>query len=256
MKTDYAQIFQTATAVEKYERVVYAPDSYSSAVNARQRAYLRRLVRDAFPQRRPVQHDFACGTGRALRLLRSVVREAHGYDVSPAMLDRARTALAGPGSELRLGLHEIPADGPLPAPATLASPALVTIFRLLLNVSDEVRDRAISFAARVLPHPGSGLLIVENHGNRASLRHLGHGRHTDDPWFAELSHRQVEDLLARHGFRIITRRGFAVCPPGSYRRRWLRPIASIVDNLASRVPWSAAFATNVLYVARREVRPR
>jgi SAM-dependent methyltransferase len=248
---DYAQLFQAAEAVEKYEQVVYAPDSYSSMVNRRQRVYLRRLVRDAFPLRRPVQHDFACGTGRALRLLHGVVREAHGYDVSPAMLDRARAALVGPGNELRMRLHEIPADGPVPAPATLASPAVVTVFRLLLNVSDEVRDRAIAFAARILPHPASGLLIVENHGNRTSLRHLGHGRHGDDPWFAELSHRQVEELLGRHGFRIVARHGFAVCPPGAYRPRWLRPAASTVDTLATRVPWSAAFATNVLYIARR-----
>ena len=37
MKADYAAVFQAASAVDKYERVVYAPDGYWSAVSTRQR---------------------------------------------------------------------------------------------------------------------------------------------------------------------------------------------------------------------------
>jgi SAM-dependent methyltransferase len=245
MRADYARIFQDEDAVERYERMVYAPATYPSAVNARQRAYLRELSRRAFPHRRPVQHDFACGTGRALRLLHGAVRAAHGYDTSAAMLARAR------GARVRAELHEIAEDGPLPVPATTDGPALVTVFRLLLNVPVEVRDRATGFAASVLPDPTSGLLVVENHGNRTSLRHLGRGRHADDSWFAELSHAEVRRLLARYGFEIVERRGFAICPPGAYRKRWLRPLAQWVDDLAANVPWLAGVCTNVLYVARR-----
>src|SRR5207248_9311875 len=108
MRTDYGQVFQDTRAVDKYEQVVYAPDSYSSAVNARQRRYLRRLVVRAFPGRPPVQHDFACGTGRGVKLLWGLVREAHGYDPSRAMLDRARAC----GVPARW--HEIAPSGPVP----------------------------------------------------------------------------------------------------------------------------------------------
>src|SRR2546430_15843778 len=90
MRTDYGQVFQDTSAVDKYERVVYAPDSYSSAVHARQRRYLRRLVVRAFPDRPPVQHDFACGTGRGAKLLRGTVRVVHGDVTAAATLDRAR----------------------------------------------------------------------------------------------------------------------------------------------------------------------
>jgi predicted TPR repeat methyltransferase len=245
MRADYIQIFQDARVAEKYDEVVYAPDSYSSAVSARQRGYLRRLVRRAYPDRRPVQHDFACGTGRAVKLLHGLVREAHGYDTSAAMLDKARVA------GLYARWHEIAATGPVPAPATVEPPAVVTVLRLLLNVPDEVRDRAIAFAARALPTTDSGLLIVENHGNSQSLRHLLRRRHADDPWFAELSHVDVERLLARHGFRIVARHGFTLFPKGAYRFPALRPLVRRTDDLLCRAGMLSRFATDVLYVARR-----
>lgn len=245
MRTDHRQIFQDRAAVEKYEHVAYAPDGYSSAVDRRQRAYLRNLVRHAFPQRRPVQHDFACGTGRAIRILHGLVRAAHGYDTSAAMLARA----GGEGAFATL--HEVPADGPVPAPATAGTPTIVTVFRLLLDVEDAVRHRALAFAAKALPHYRSGLLVLENHGNRTSLRHLRGRRRAGDSRFAELSHAEVTALLARHGFTVVERRGFAMVPQGWYDRRWLRPAARLVDEVGARIPVLGGLAVDVLYVARR-----
>jgi SAM-dependent methyltransferase len=246
MRTDqYASIFQHPAAVEKYEHVVYAPDSYASAVNRRQRAFLRGLVKREFPYRRPVQHDFACGTGRAIRLLHGLVRAAHGYDTSDAMLVKAGEV--GAHAEW----HRIEAEGPAPAPVPTAGPAIVTVFRLLLNVGEEVRDRAVAFAAQVLPHRDAGLLVVENHGNRRSLRHLRHRRKADRDWFAELSHEDVAALLARHGFALVQCRGFALFPQGWYARAWLRPVVRLADELCGRVGWLHRYAVTVLYVARR-----
>jgi SAM-dependent methyltransferase len=248
MHAQYSQVFRDRAAVDRYERVVYAPDSYATAISARQRAYLRRAVPRAFP-RRPVQHDFACGTGRAVRMLRGLVREAHGYDPSPEMLDRARSAVGG------AQWHEIPATGPVPEPATVDGPAVVTVLRLLLNVSDEVRHRAIGFAAQVLPAPDAGLLVVENHGNAASLRHLRARRRAGDPWFAEMSDRQVAELLAAHGFTVVERYGCTLFPAGAYRRRWLRPLARLLDDLLCPTGWFTRYATDVLYLARRTPQP-
>jgi hypothetical protein len=244
MPTEYSQVFRDRRAAEKYDREVYAPGSYASAISERQRTYLRRVIPRAFPDRRPVQHDFACGTGRAVRLLTGLVRAAHGYDPAPEMLDRARE------SGLFAQWHEIPATGPISRPATVDGPTVVTVFRLLLNVSDEVRHRALAFAERVLPDSEAGLLVVENHGNAASLRHLRARRRAGDPWFAELSHRKVADLLAAHGFTIVNRHGFAVLPRSAYRGVWRRP-ARWLDDLLCRSGWLSRFATDVLYVARR-----
>jgi SAM-dependent methyltransferase len=225
--------------------VVYAPDSYSSAINRRQRAYLRGLVKRAFPYRRPVQHDFACGTGRAIRILHGLVRGAHGYDTSLPMLTRAEE------TGIFAQLHLVEASGDTPEPMPSDPPVLVTIFRLLLHVEDEVRERAVAFAAKALRNYDAGLLVVENHGNKRSLRHLRHRRHLGSPWFEELDHVEVAELLDRHGFTIVERRGFTLFTQGWYGHRLLRPIATFIDNLAARTGWGSPWAVNVLYVARR-----
>jgi SAM-dependent methyltransferase len=253
MRTDYGEVFRDARAVDKYEQVVYAPDSYSSIVSGRQRVYLRRLVRSSFPDRRPVQHDFACGTGRAVRLLHGMVREAHGYDTSPAMLEAARSA------GLRARWHQVAADGPVPAPVPGDGPVLVTMLRLLLNVPEPVRERALAFAAQALPSPGSGLLVVENHGSAESVRRLRRRRRAGDPWFAELSHAQVTELLHRHGFTVVELRCFALLPAGAYRPRRTRPLIRRLDDLLCRPRFLSRYGVDVLYVAQRvpaAARPR
>lgn len=245
MRADFTDLFRDEAVVAKYEHVTFAPDSYASAIGRRHRLYLRRLVKRAFPYRRPVQHDFACGTGRTIRNLHGLVRAAHGYDTSEPMLTRAEEL------GVRAHLHLVPATADVPDPAPTDPPALVTIFRLLLHVDDEVRERAIAFAAKVLRNYDAGLLVVENHGNRQSLRHLRHRHHARSPWFQELDHTEVTELLDRHGFTIIERRGFAWFPQGWYGRSYLRPIATIIDRLLTRAGWAAPWAVNVLYTARR-----
>ena len=241
MTTEYTKVFQDADAVEKYETITYAKDSYASQINERQQEYLRSLVAREFGEDRPVQHDFACGTGRAIRTLHGMVRTAHGYDTSAEMMAKA----AEVGTEA--DFHQVPVDGPVPEPVDAGRPAIVTMFRLLLNVDDAIRDRALAFAAKALPDTGAGLLVVENHGNASSVRHLRARRHSGERWFAELSHEQVGELLGRHGFEIVERRGFSMLTPSLHSI----PFARVADAAARRMPGADAYAVNVLYAARR-----
>ena len=242
MTTDYTEVFRDTEAVEKYEHVTYAPDSYASRISERQQAYLRKLVRQEFGREKPVQHDFACGTGRAIRTLHGMVSDAHGYDTSAEMMRKA----AEVGSRARF--HQVPMTGPVPEPVDAGIPAIVTMFRLLLNVDDSVRDRALAFAAKVLQHRADGILVVENHGNAGSLRHLRARRHSGERWFAELSHEQVEKLLAKHGFEILERTGFSMLTQSLHGN----PVARAADAAARALPGTGGFAVNVLYTARRK----
>jgi SAM-dependent methyltransferase len=213
--------------------VVRAPDSYASIATERQRAYLRRLIRTSFPDRRPVQHDIGCGTGQVVRLLHGMVREAHGYDTSPSKLAAARAA------GLRAHWHEIGADGPVPQPVRTDGPAVVTVFRLPHEAPDEGRDRMLRLAARALPSHISGLLIVANR---------------DDP---DLPHARVAELLRRHGFTVVERHGSMMFRAGAYRWRPLRWLVRRLDTLLCRFDSLSGHAADVLYVARRNpVAPR
>jgi hypothetical protein len=244
MRADYTEVFRDPKAAEKYADETYAAGTFSSVVSQRQEEWLRGFVAEAFDSP-PVHHDFACGTGRAMRMLRGLVTQSHGYDTSEAMISKARR-LDTPGV-----MHLVSETGPLPSDDS--SPALVTMFRLLLNASPAVRDRAMEFAAGMLPDRESGLLVAENHGNTGSLRHLKSvfAKPESAAWFAELSHQEVVDLFDRHGFEVVTRQGFTMLTQGFYRRAPLRWLAPALDDAMSRRPAAARYATDVLYVARR-----
>jgi hypothetical protein len=205
--------------------VPHVADTFETIVGERQRAYLRRLVRTSFPDRRPVQHDYACGNGRAVRLLHGMVREAHGYGSAP--LDDVRAG------GLRATWHEIPAGGPVPEPAPAEGPAVVTMLGLLPGAPEEERDLALEFAVRALPTHICGLLIVGN--DRV----------------AELPHDQVAALLARYDFTIVERHGCTMFPPGAYRAAPLRRLVRRLDELLCRFDGLSRYAADVLYVARR-----
>jgi len=244
-KDGYASVFQTSDVAARYDEVVYAPGTYGSVINHRQQDWLREVASTRFDGA-PVQHDYACGTGRIIEALRGTVSGAVGYDVSPAMIERARAK--DPDAQYTL----VAPDGPVPTPTDTGFPRLVTIFRLLLNVPPEVRDRAIAFAAAALPTPRSGLLVVENHGNRRSLRHvLNAGRKKGDEWFNELSTADVRALLHAHGFTIEVMRGFTLLPRTAYRFRPLRGLVDVIDRTLCRVAALAPWCVNVVYVARR-----
>lgn len=245
MREDYTELFTDPQVAAGYRRRITRPTGHAMAVTTRQRRFLRHLVTERFDTP-PVQHDFACGTGRALSMLEGLVSAAHGYDTAPAML--AEAGAAGVPAELHL-LH--PAD-PTPAPVPTDGPAIVTMLRLMLNAPPALRDAALGFAAQALPDQDSGLLVLENHGHRRSLRHLHAWRRRHHPWFAELGTTEVRALLARHGFRLLRRRGFALSTQGFYRSAALRGPARLIDEHAAG-PLTPV-ATNLLYVAVRESR--
>ncbi|WP_026929538.1 class I SAM-dependent methyltransferase [Glycomyces tenuis] len=242
MAADYTEVFQDPSAVEKYAERTYAPGTFSSIVSARQAGWLRGFVPSAFGMP-PVHHDFACGTGRVARMLSGLVEVSHGYDTSEAMLAKGRE-LGTPGHS-----HLVGPGGACPE-VVPGRPAMVTAFRFVLNVDAGLRDQLMEFASAALPDADAGLLLVENHGNTASLRHLrkAFGRVDSSTWFQELSHEEMRALLDRHGYELVGVQGFTLFTQGCYRRPWAWASKAADAVLAS--PLSKR-CTDVVYVARR-----
>ena len=248
MRADYTDIFQAASAVEKYESVVYGPQTYGAAVNARQRTYLRWLAR---------RHSRSAAAGAARLRLRH--RTGHP-DAARVRAGGARLRHipgdAGSGQGVRRWWPRCTRSGRRARcrhRPDAGRPALVTVFRLLLNVPDEVRERAIAFAAQVLARPEDGLLVVENHGNRqldaapavapggpgtrGSTSSPTPGRRAAGPARLHRSWPGAASPSARPGRTAAA--GYArwpgawtTSPPGS---RWLAPVATTVLYVARRV---------------------
>jgi hypothetical protein len=58
----------------------------------------------------------------------------------------------------------------------------------------------------------------------------------------------VAELLGRHGFEVVERRGFSMLTQSLHAH----PLARAADAAARRLPGSDAYAVNVLYAARRK----
>jgi hypothetical protein len=240
--SNYTEVFQDPSAVDKYAERTYAPGTFSSIVSGRQAGWLRGFVPHAF-RVPPVHHDFACGTGRVARMLAGMVAVSHGYDTSEAMLLKGRE-LGTPGYA-----HLV--EPGLAAPSVDPyRPALVTAFRFVLNVDLHLRDQMMDFAAAALPDAGAGVLLVENHGNASSLRHLRKtfGRLDAGTWFQELSHAEMRDLFDRHGFELVGMQGFTLFTQGCYKAPWGWAAKAADSALASPL---SKWASDIVYIARR-----
>ncbi|WP_026922388.1 class I SAM-dependent methyltransferase [Glycomyces arizonensis] len=242
MAADYTEVFQDLSTVEKYAEYTYAPGTFSSIVGSRQTGWLRGFVPTAFAVP-PVHHDFACGTGRVARMLCGLVEVSHGYDTSEAMLAKG-VEVGTPGHA-----HLVRPGRAVPE-AVPGRPALVTAFRFALNADGFLRDQMMEFASLALPDADAGLLMVENHGNAASLRHLRKtfGRVDASTWFRELSHGQMRALFDRHGFELVGMQGFTLFTQGCYRGPWAWASKCADAALASAM---SKRCTDVVYIARR-----
>ncbi len=252
MPDDYTSAFRSEQAAERYEQSVYEPGSYDSFMADLQGSWLRKFVSHEFRGEAPVLHDFACGTGRIVEALTGMFRSAHGYDTSSDMLAVASQ------KGLPAQFHLIQ-PGDLPSHVDVGEGAgasvLVTIFRLLLNSPDAVRADSMRFAASILRQAEHGVLVVNNHGNRWSLRQLARLKPLPkDGWFHALSTREVRRLAADHGLVVKGAYGFGLLPRSLHASR-TRSMARRLDRWTAGRRWLAPVAIDIVYVMRMRPDP-
>ena len=242
MTTDYTKVFQDAEAVEKYETVTYAPDSYASRINERQRAYLRELVVRQFGDRR-------AGAAR-LRL-----RHRPG-DPYPAR--------AGPrGARLRHVGGDDGQGGARSARTRTGTRCRRTgrcrsRWGRYAGHRDDVP--AAAQCGRGDPGPGAGVRGQGAAGRgrrgcwwwrttatRARYGTCGPGGTPAKRWFAELSHEQVGDAAGPARLRDRRAARLLDAHPVAARRDASRGPRDAATRRAAR---SSRVAVNVLYTAR------
>jgi len=245
----YSGRFQEKEAVAAYDTKEYGAGSYSSKIWELQRPVVEGILRQfqIQHQRLPSLLDYACGTGRVLSQVESLAATADGIDISPQMVQSARTKCV----KSRLQVGDI-----LTQPELLsATYDVITAFRFLLNVEPEIRRRTLERLREVIRQP-DGLLLVNVHGNSRSLRHpaivwrrwrerSGPG----DTMLNELSPAAVRTLLEDSGFQVIRQFGFGFLPPTLYRTP-LRGLAATVDKFMAGDNWSNDLSIDMLFICR------
>jgi SAM-dependent methyltransferase len=235
--------------VAAYDAGEYGVGSYSSFIWDLQRPVLEKIVAD-FRQTRtgPVRLlDFACGTGRVVSCLETLVDTAEGIDVSENMVAAARQKCRS----ARLQVGDI-----LAQPELLAEPYdLITSFRFLLNVEPEMRLRILRRLREVL-RPPHGRLIVNVHGNSRSLRHPAvvwrrrrERMKKSDAMLNELSPVAAKKLLCECGFDVVQQFGFGMLPPTLYRTPLRGAVAAVDKFLAGENCWRDC-SIDMLFVCR------
>lgn len=161
--------------------------------------------------------DFACGTGRLLKVGASLFADSTGIDVSDDMLEVARKR--APGAKI---LHVDVTQDPHAVEGTFDC---VTLFRFLLNAEPDLRTDVLNWLASKMK-PGA-LLVVNNHRSSRSIGGVlarfakPDGRRE----LNTLSRELTEELLASTGFIVESCSGFRVLPSIHGRpliHRWLQ----------------------------------
>ena len=230
MTIRYADRFQQPAAVAAYEAAEYGAGSYASRIWDLQKPVLEKIVKDfCAAHSGPVRLlDFACGTGRVLSVLETLVETADGVDISENMVAVARDKCV----RARLRVGDV-----LTQPELLEQKYdVISCFRFLLNVEPELRARVLRKLREVLRSP-DGRLLVNVHGNSRSLRHPAivwrRARGGEkEAMLNELSVGAARRLLVESGFEIVQQFGFGLLPP-TLSRPPRRAAAAAADRAAA-----------------------
>lgn len=202
----------------------------------------QRVLLDIFRRymaKRAVRHlDFACGTGRVVSLLSAMSTKSVGIDVSPSMLDVARSV--APAATF------IQADMTKDSVLEECQFDFITAFRFFPNAEPSLRHAAMSQLVRRLS-PG-GVLVFNNHCNAGGLnRRLVRVVRRREGRLNDMTKEECEELIALHGLEIAELQHLGILP--DYETHPLRPrwAVAAIERIASRLPL-ASIAENHIYV--------
>lgn len=186
--------------------------------------------------------DFACGTGRVLKVGWRAFGEGTGIDISERMLDFARRRV--PDARL------ICADVTRQNVAGVGTFDCVTMFRFLRNAEPDLREEVLRWLASRMEH--GSMLVVDNHGHSASIVGLFQGLAF---WLTPsarnlLSRAETFQLLEGAGFEVESCDGYRILPSLFGRPILGRRLQAKMERLCRRVGLGR-FGSELVIVARR-----
>lgn len=242
----YSGRFRDLCVAQEYERF-YQRGTADDAMWRIERRFLAELVernREHWPSCRYL--DFACGTGRVIQFVETLVASSQGIDIAPEMLEIAAQKV----SRSELHCEDINSSGNHGDVYDL-----ITAFRFFLNAEPELRQAVMQSLAKRLRNSQS-LLVFTNHGNPWSYKALLWPYHRLRCWRTRrpvvgnyLTHGEIMRLLRRNGLRLVERQGYGLVSPKLFR---LAPgLASAAEERWAFKPLVSNFGVNQIYVVAK-----
>lgn len=183
--------------VDSYDEYTYGKDTYDNRVWNLEKQILKEIIDRHYADKTAENYlDFACGTGRICEFMEKYVDNSVGMDVSEEMVSRAnkkckKTNFVIKDFYNKKDIFDMKFD-------------IITAFRFFLNAEQKLKNDAFKFLKEQLR--GDGLLILNVHGNKYSMRHIPfvvrhvitRGKHC----LNEMSVKDVEKLCEKNGMEI------------------------------------------------------
>lgn len=186
---------------------LYADSSIEHQLSVIERRICRELIKEGI-KNRFVHLDFACGTGRIMNFFSDLTELQIGIDVSSDMLGIARNCTK---AKLILSENYSEVVDSLNKEDTI----LISAFRFILNAEPRDVEDFVLFCERILAVTGKCYLLINNHGNKHSLRTLTPGVLSQNG--NVLNHKKFQRKLISLNFRVIATREMQLLPSGILR---------------------------------------
>lgn len=182
--------------------------------------------------------DFACGTGRILEIVQSYSSEIHGLDISKDMLVEAEKKIRNKNVKL------ICADVFEDEAVVNRDYNLITCFRFFLNADYELRKKSLRLFRKILTD--DGFLVINNHGNKWSLRKFYVSLKSQS---RELSEKSLRELLEDNGFIIKKRYPVNFLPKIFLKLPF--SVGIVFDRLLLNMPLLKNYCINYMYICKK-----
>lgn len=243
--SSYCDTYQDHRKVQWYLDE-YSKGSTSSTLSMVESYHLLAAIRDFQPLHEDaVALDFACGTGRILKMLTGHVRRLIGIDISPLMAEHARHA--APQAEIAVG--DILED-PTICPADLD---IVTCFRFLLFAEPSVAESCIKVLTAQL-RDSNAIMVFGLHGNPVSITAFADFRDflLDRKKFRRrFSLKDMSKFCRKIPLRIVRVRGVGFVPSVMKRVLPNRFVVGL-EFLMSQIPVIRRFGKHLVVVCKPE----
>lgn len=202
---------------------------------------LTSVIGDRFRERTFSHLDVACGTGRILEHVRPFAQRSFGIDISPSMLQKAKTRIP-PAVIVRGDFAG--------TPPFRERFDLITCFRFFLNAEPHLRASVARNAQELLAD--GGILVFNNHRNYESLTYRilrAAGRAASE--LACMSHQEAQDLVEEAGLKIVAVHHVGIVP-GTDQRMYLPYCLSAgIEHIATKVKALGPWSNDLVYVCER-----